>query len=335
MRNRIYVTALLALLLPGTVSCGAGTRTNASTESKTTAQPTAFSGDSAYAHTERQTLFGPRVPGSKAHSACKEYLYRALQGYGAATTQQSAELTSWDGQTVHATNLLASFHPEKSKRILLCAHWDSRPWCDQDPDPKKWKTPVEGANDGASGVGVLLEIARQLQQEEKAGRTPKYGVDLVLLDAEDMGTPTFAKVADNEDSWCLGTQYWAKKAKEKNYKAEFGILLDMVGGMNPSFMWDYSSRQYANTYLQKVWSKAAELGYSSSFIASDGGAITDDHVYVNRIAGIPCIDIIDFSPSYPKGFVSTWHTADDTMQHIDRNSLEMVGKVLMAILFEP
>jgi hypothetical protein len=155
------------------------------------------------------------------------------------------------------------------------------------------------------------------------------------LDAEDLGTPKFSKKADNEDTWCLGTQYWAKQAKKTGYQAEYGILLDMVGGKAPNFMWDYYSIQYAPQVLQKVWSAAATLGYNSYFVAGEGGAITDDHLYVNRIAAIPCIDIIDYISGSSSGFVPYWHTTGDTMRNIDKNSLKMVGETLLMVLFNP
>lgn len=318
----------------GILSCGAGSKkTSVPTESNVV-KPS-FDSDSSFRYVEMQTLFGPRVPNTKSHDACKDYLSEKMKTFGAKTTLQDCKLTAWDGTKLNATNIIASFQPEKTRRILLCAHWDSRPWADQDADPANWHTPIEGANDGASGVGVLMEIARQLQLEASKGNLPAYGVDLVFLDAEDMGTPKFSKKGDDEDSWCLGTQYWAKEAKKSGYQAEFGILLDMVGGKAPNFMWDYYSRQYAPQVLQKVWATAATLGYNSFFVAAEGGAITDDHLYVNRIAGIPCIDIIDYNPGTGTGFVPYWHTLDDTMKNIDKNSLKMVGETLMNVLFNP
>lgn len=316
------------------LSCGAGSKKEGLKVETTTADPS-FDADSSYRYVEKQTLFGPRVPNTKSHAACRSYLAETMEAFGAKITLQDCEPTSWDGTKVKATNIIASYQPEKSRRILLCAHWDSRPWADQDADPTKWHTPIDGANDGASGVGVLMEIGRQLQIEAAKGNVPAYGVDIVFLDAEDMGTPKFSKKTDDEDSWCLGTQHWASEAKKSGYRAEFGILLDMVGGKAPNFMWDYYSRQYAPQVLQKVWATAASLGYNTQFVPSDGGAITDDHLYINRLAGIPCIDIIDYDPKSGTGFVPYWHTTGDTMKNIDKNSLNMVGKTLLKVLFNP
>jgi hypothetical protein len=332
MQNRLSNYSFFLLISFIMTSCGAGAK-KASQKMETSTPLFAFDSDSAYKYVESQTLFGPRVLNTKAHSDCKDLLVKSMNAFGAQVTEQAAVLTSWDGTKLNATNIIASYQPEKVKRILLCAHWDSRPWADNDPNPANWHTPILGANDGASGVGVLMEIGRQIQLETAKGNLPDYGVDIVFFDAEDLGTPEFYKGEKNEDSWCLGTQYWAKNAKKNGYKAEFGILLDMVGGQAANFQWDYYSYKYAAQTLQNVWEKAASLGHNNYFIPSEGGSITDDHLYVNSIAGIPCIDIIDFNPSNDTGFVSYWHTLDDTMKNIDKNTLKAVGETLMHVVY--
>ena len=329
---QLGITVLIGAF--GILSCGAGSQKTTLRTEATTVKPS-FDADSSYSYVEKQTSFGPRVLNTKKHAECKYYLANKMEAFGAKTILQDCELTSWDGTKLKATNIIASYQPEKTRRILLCSHWDSRPWADQDANPANWHTPIDGANDGASGVGVLMEIGRQLQAEATKGNLPACGVDLVFLDAEDLGTPKFSKKEDKEDTWCLGTQYWAKEAKKAGYQAEFGILLDMVGGKAPNFVWDYYSLQYAPQVLQKAWSTAASLGYNSSFVATEGGAITDDHLYVNRIAGIPCIDIIDYNPGNGTGFVPYWHTLDDTMKNIDKKSLKMVGETLLNVIFNP
>lgn len=334
MYKKFLLVLPLLIGVFGILSCGAGSKKVGLKTEVSTLEP-AFSADSSFSFVEKQTSFGPRVPNTKNHVSCRSYLAEKMKAFGAKVDLQDCELTSWDGTKLNATNIIASYHPEKTRRILLCSHWDSRPWADQDADPTKWHTPIDGANDGASGVGVLMEIGRQLQIEAAKGNEPVYGVDIVFLDAEDLGTPKFSKKNDDEDSWCLGTQYWASEAKKSGYSAEFGILLDMVGGKAPNFMWDYYSRQYAPQVLQKVWSTAATLGYNANFVSSDGGGITDDHLYINRIAGIPCIDIIDYDSKSGTGFVSYWHTSGDTMKNIDKNSLNMVGKTLLKVIFNP
>lgn len=331
MQNKIQAQAFFILLIFLMSSCGAGAKKQGQAE-KATSIPV-FNADSAYRYVEAQTLFGPRVPNSEAHNACKKYMVASLQKTGATITEQSADLMAFDGKILKSTNIIASFQPENPNRILLCAHWDSRPWADNDSNEKNWHTPISGANDGASGVGILIEIARQIGIETAKGNLPKSGVDLILFDAEDYGTPNFYKGAQNEDSWCLGTQYWAKNPHTPGYKAKYGILLDMVGGKAPNFQWDFYSKKYAPQVLQAVWEKAAALGYNNYFRPVEGGAITDDHLYINRLANIPCIDIIDYDPDGKTGFVPYWHTLDDTMRNIDKTTLKVVGEILLNMVY--
>jgi hypothetical protein len=324
---------LFGLLAIGLLSCGASNQ-KTPVETVKTESTLSFDSDSAYQYVEAQTLFGPRVLNTTAHDECRNFLVKTMRRFGATVTEQKATLIAYDGTKLNATNIIASYQPEKRKRFLLCAHWDSRPWADNDPLPANHHSPILGANDGASGVGVLMEIGRQLQLEAAKGHHSEYGVDIVFFDAEDMGVPEFSDLPDNEDSWCLGTQYWAAEAKKTSYRAEIGILLDMVGGQGANFQWDYYSNKYAPEALQKIWEKAASLGYNNYFKPAQGSAITDDHLYVNRIAGIPCIDIIDFDPESKTGFVPYWHTLDDTMKNIDKNTLKAVGETLMYVLYD-
>lgn len=332
MHKKYPFNTLFILLVLFLTSCGAGAKKKPA-KAENIANIPVFNADSAYQFVEDQTLFGPRVPNTEAHRACRRYIVSNLQKTGAKITEQSANLEAFDGTILKATNIIASFQPEKSNRIILCAHWDSRPFADNDQNEKNWRTPILGANDGASGVGVLMEIARQLGSEAAKGKFPKYGIDIIMFDAEDYGTPEFFKGAQNEDSWCLGTQYWAKNPHKPGYKAKYGILLDMVGGKTPNFQWDYYSIKYAPQVLQSVWEKAAKLGYNSYFSATQGGSITDDHVYINELANIPCIDIIDYNPDNGTGFVPYWHTLDDTMKNIDRTTLKMVGEILLNTVY--
>ena len=283
-----------------------------------------FNSDSCYAFVEKQTGFGPRVPGSNAHSECAAYFEDFFNRLGLETEIQEAELSAWDGKVINAKNIIASVNPEAKARIFICAHWDSRPWCDEDPDPANHGLPVMGANDGASGIGVLLEIARILSENE-----PEMGIDILFTDAEDWGDSG----AGDDSSWALGTQYWTENPHRKGYQyPSFGILLDMVGDRNAKFLKEYFSVQAAGSIVEKLWTTAASLGYDNYFINTQGGAMTDDHVFLIR-AGIPCVDIIDQRMDSDTGFCPQWHTTSDTMRHIDRNTLEAVGQTVVTMLF--
>lgn len=286
-----------------------------------------FSADSAYNYIEHQVNFGPRVPNTNAHKACAEYLVSTLKRFGADVTEQKVTLQAFNGDLLNANNIIAAFKPEVKQRILLFAHWDSRPWSDHDPDPSNFKKPVLGANDGASGVGVLLEIARNI-----GIASPSLGIDIIFFDAEDYGAPeSFAGNAEN--SWCLGSQHWAKNPHVNQYNARYGILLDMVGAKEAKFYKDQISVHYAPRIVEKVWAVAQNLGFEKYFINKPGGAITDDHLYVNQITGIPSIDIIQYSPDSRNGFGDYWHTVNDDMSNIDKNTLFAVGSTVMHVVY--
>ena len=289
----------------------------------------AFMADSAMAYCQAQCDFGPRTMNSKAHDLCEEWIINKFKGFGLEVETQKADLTGWDGTKLHSTNIIAHFNPQAERRILICAHWDSRPWADNDPDSTNWHKPVLAANDGASGVGVMLEVARLLQNDT----TLAIGVDLVCFDAEDYGTPQWAeKNEDSENTWALGAQYWAKNLPE-NYKPQFGILLDMVGGQGAKFYQEQFSLRYAASIVDKVWSAARHAGYGSMFTNEVGGQITDDHIPVNE-AGIPTVDVIPFYPDCRQSsFGPTWHTINDDMEHLDINTLKAVGQTLIQVIY--
>ncbi|HNP90486.1 MAG TPA: M28 family peptidase [Macellibacteroides fermentans] len=287
----------------------------------------AFDADSAWVFVENQVKFGPRVPNSEAHVACGNYLTSELKRFGAQVYEQEATLTAYNGTQLKAKNIIGSFNPENSKRVLLFAHWDSRPYADHDKDPANHKKPIDGADDGASGVGVLLEMARQFSI-----KSPAIGIDIIFFDAEDYGTPEFVKEY-KENTWCLGAQFWAKNPHVKGYKADFGILLDMVGAKNASFFKEATSMRYAPQVVEEVWSTARDLGYGKFFINAEGGAITDDHQYVILGRNIPCIDIIYTDPESDNGFGPHWHTQNDTMDNIDRETLKAVGQTVLQVVY--
>lgn len=296
------------------------------TSSQTTSVPT-FNADSAYSYVAKQVQFGPRVPNTEAHKACGNYLASELKRFGAKVYEQEATLTAYDNTPLEAKNIIGSFNPENSKRILLFAHWDSRPYSDHDPDPANYRKPIDGADDGASGVGALLEIARQLGQHN-----PGVGVDIIFFDAEDYGTPEFV---DNykPDTWCLGTQFWAKNPHVPNYRADFGILLDMVGAKDATFFKEQISLSKAPNIVELVWSTARNLGYGKYFINATGGGFTDDHEYVIKGRNIPCIDIINNDPDSDHGFGWYWHTQKDNIDNIDRETLKAVGQTVLEVVY--
>lgn len=289
----------------------------------------AFEADSAYRYIEAQCSFGPRTMNSEAHEQCAKWIIEKFKVFGCHVSTQKAELKGYDGTLLKATNIMAQYKPEAQKRILLCAHWDSRPWADNDPDSTNWHNPVMAANDGASGIAVMLEIARLLSKDS----TLNYGVDFVCFDAEDWGTPQWAEQQDGEDAWALGAQYWSKNLPD-NYRPLYGILLDMVGGQGAKFYQELASKRYAPEIINKVWSAASAAGYGSYFIKQDGGYITDDHIPLNENAKIPTIDIIPYYPDCAQSsFGPTWHTIYDTIEHIDKNTLKAVGQTIIQVLF--
>lgn len=321
----IFFISLLVLL--STCTKTPKTTQSVHSENITAESVPAFSADSAYTYIQKQVDFGPRIPNSAQHMACGNYLEQKLRDFGAEVTVQETELQAFDGTSLKAKNIIGSYNPDAQTRVLLFAHWDTRPWADHDADEKNHKTPILGANDGASGVGVLLEMARLFDKEK-----PAIGVDIIFFDAEDYGAPE-NESNQNEDSWCLGTQYWAENKHVPGYHAKYGILLDMVGAQQAKFYREQISDYYAKYVVDKVWDKAAALGYSNYFINKPGGGITDDHVYVNQKAGIPAIDIIHYDPNSTTGFGSYWHTVNDTMQNIDKNTLSAVGNTLLHVIY--
>lgn len=287
-----------------------------------------FSADSAYAFIQTQVDFGARVPGTAAHEACGDYLSSKLKRYGATVVEQHADITHYNGKNLPIRNIIGSWHPEREKRILLFAHWDSRPFADEETDDLRQQQPIAGADDGGSGVGVLLEIARQLHQQPT-----EVGIDIIFFDLEDWGQPSFENNLVQGDWWCMGSRYWSEQPHVENYRAAYGILLDMVGGSNATFLKEGYSMQYASGVLEKIWSIAARLGYGNFFIPQSGGYITDDHVAVNERQRAPSVNVINLKRDTNTGFASHWHTLSDDMRNIDRNTLKAVGQTVMEVIY--
>lgn len=297
----------------------------------------AFNADSAYAFTKAQCDFGPRPMNSKAHEKCLQWIEKKFRQYGCEIELQEADLKGWDGKMLHSTNIIARYNPRATTRILLCAHWDSRPWADNDPDSLNHHKPILAANDAASGVAVMLELARVLQQgnhnSQSSTLNPQLGIDFVCFDAEDYGVPEWSNVQDDGSSFALGARYWAEHIPH-GYAPRYGILLDMVGGAGARFYREGMSLQYAPAIVKKVWRAARQAGYASFFPNQDGGMITDDHIPVNQTAKIPCIDIIPYYPTCQQSsFGPTWHTLADNMQNIDKNVLKAVGQTMIQVIF--
>lgn len=284
-----------------------------------------FLADNAFAAIKTQLDFGPRVPGTAAQKNCALWMQEQLQQYCDTVYLQQASVRAGDGKMLPCYNLIGAINPEASRRILLLTHWDSRPWADQDPDPENRNKPVPAADDGASGVGVLLEMARLLKEQPLQG----IGIDIFFTDVEDYGRSEWG-----DASYALGTQYWAKNPHVPGYKAQAGILLDMVGGRNARFPLEEISRQYARNVQQEVWAAAGRAGYSSYFLYQNGGGVTDDHKFVNEMTGIPTIDIIHLRTDTRSSFPPYWHTLGDDLSIIDKNTLKAVGQTLLQYLYE-
>lgn len=326
----LLTTGIIIMTLSG---CGDRTRTGTNAEDQNTKKAAAifvpgFNADSAYSYIERQLAFGPRIPNTAAHQACAKWLEVSFKRFTPHVVVQQANLRAFDGTMLRSSNIIAQFNPENKSRVLLCAHWDSRPWADHDPDPANRKKPVPAANDGGSGVGVLLEIARQMSLHN-----PGIGVDIVLFDAEDYGEPQDLQ-GTNEDSWGLGSQYWSKYPHVTGYMARFGILLDMVGAEGATFTMEGTSMYYAPDIMRNVWDIANRLGHDSYFSTKKTGRITDDHLYVNDILKIPTIDIIDYDQDREKGFFQYWHTTKDDMSNISKETLMAVGQTVLTVVYE-
>ncbi|MES2620886.1 MAG: M28 family peptidase [Bacteroidota bacterium] len=322
MKNYFVLLCLLTL-----ASCDKCNQPKADDTVKETKQVVvntpAFNSDSAYYYIQSQLDFGTREMNSKGHEDCAKWLIEKSKQFADTVFAQKFDAKGFDGKVLKCTNIIASINPEASARILLCSHWDSRPWADQ--DSKDADKPILAANDGASGVAVLMEISRLIKSQS----LKNIGVDIFFIDAEDYGQSGY------EDSYCLGSQYWGRNTHHPGYKADFGILLDMVGAPNAVFAREGNSSFNAAWVLDKVWTNAEQLGYSNFFSNQEIGAITDDHVYINQLAKIPTIDIIHYDPSSPSGtFGSYWHTHADNMDAIDKNTLNAVGRTLLYTVYQ-
>lgn len=322
MRLTKWLLFLCALVLINACKNDKASSTPTKSETSNLVIPS-FKADSAYQFIVDQVEMGPRVPGTDAHKAFIDWSANKLRGYGAEVILQDFETDTPYQKSVKGTNIIAQFNPVYKKRLVLAAHFDSRYHADQDDNEVEKKKPVDGADDGASGVGVLMEIARILSSNEI-----KMGIDIVFFDVEDQGDSNGAV-----DSWGIGAQYWSKNLFKPGYRPKFGILLDMVGAKNAQFAKETYSMRYAETYVNKIWSLARGMSYTDLFINETSGAI-DDHYFVNTIAGIPMLDIINKAPGDGGKFGAHWHTQDDNIDIISKRTILVVGRVVTAAIFK-
>jgi Zn-dependent M28 family amino/carboxypeptidase len=326
---------LVLLMIAPFMSCDNTTSTNKKTDEasvQTENKPNAvkpkligpvFGSDTAYKYIEAQLAFGPRVCNSSAHTKCGDYLVAEFKKFTDRVIEQKASAKNWDGKAIQMRNIIASINPNASERVVIAAHWDSRPYADNDPNPANHNQAILAADDGASGVAVMLELARIMKQQK-----PTIGIDFVCFDAEDLG-----KSEHGSESYCLGSQYWSRVKHVPGYTAKYGILLDMVGAHNAKFVFEGYSLEYAEPILRKVWDKATQLGFTNYFYYMQGGYITDDHFFVNKIAGIPMIDIIHHSEGTSSKFPAHWHTVNDNINVINKSTLEAVGQTLSEVIY--
>lgn len=283
----------------------------------------AFSSEKAYNFINAQVEFGPRVPNSEAHVQTMNYLrdyFREVAGWQNVFVQEFQQEVY--GDTLTMFNLLASFGTQYDDRILLAAHWDSRPRAEKDPyDPD---SPILGADDGGSGVGVLMELASVFAENDVP-----IGVDIILFDGEDYG------VEGDLNNYFLGARHWGNNPPVPGYKPRFGILLDMVGGVNAQFSKEGYSMQYAPSLVNQLWNIAEEFGYGYMFLDEQGGRVADDHVVVQQTTGIPMVNIIHHTaePDGQVNFPPYWHTQNDTMEIIDTETLQGVGDVVLELIY--
>jgi glutaminyl-peptide cyclotransferase len=335
MKNKIIALLLLALMVIG---IGIYTWKQLSTteeirkektEEKKLVSPSAFIADSAYSFIEKQVKFGPRVPGSSSHSNCAEWMKTKLNSYGFEVKEQTGTWPTWDGKTQPIRNIAGSFRPQAKRRILFAAHWDTRPYGDKDPDPSKHKLPIDGANDGASGVGIILELARIAKNLPDG-----IGMDILFLDAEDGGKPEWeTRGSQDELGWCLGSQMWSKQTTTRT--AKYAILLDMVGADGAKFNKEEYSVANAGGAVDRIWAIAEKIGYGNLFSQQKIQGIVDDHIFMNEV--IPTLDIIDMRPSTMGTqnfeFGQFHHTHSDNLTVISKSTLKGVGETLAYTLW--
>lgn len=279
-----------------------------------------FNPDSAFSFIEQQISFGPRPINSEGHADCKNWIVQKLKAYKFEVIEQPFEATSFKGEKLKGANIIGRFNSDIKERVLLCAHWDTRPMAEKDTINRD--APILDADDGGSGVGVLLEIARQINN-----KPIPMGLDIVFFDAEDYGSNE-----ENQDyTWGLGSQYWSKNMHEKDYQVKYGILLDMVGSKGATFPKEGFSMRSAANVVEKIWKLAGQIGKGKYFENRRIPPITDDHRFIIENTKIPMVDIINVSKEGKFGFYH--HTHSDNLEIIDKQTLNAVGQVVLAVIY--
>lgn len=323
--KRLFLLSALAVLF---LSCGGNDKPSTSETNAINyndVEIPLFSADSAYQYVADQLSFGFRTPDSKGHRDCANYLAQQMRRWCDTVIMQHFSANLWDGTSAKGCNIIASLDIQNPQRILLAAHWDSRLWADHDPNPDNHHKPIMGANDGASGVGALMEMARVMSVKR-----PNVGIDIIFFDLEDQGIPEWAdKYADN--TWCLGSQYWANNPHTPYYRARFGVLFDMVGTRGVRYTKEEVSRTYAASITNQLWKVAAAVGQGNVFVNKNTEAILDDHLYVNQILNIPMVDLVQNSEQ--GSFFPYWHTLNDNLDCIDPNSLKITSDVVLKLIY--
>ena len=327
-----YLPIVIMLFVLASCNNSSQKRTSDATDSVQVNKPSivvpSFNKDSAYSFVVAQLNFGPRVPGTSAHEKCAGYITGKLKSWCKDVIVQKYRMSAYNGKMLEGKNIIASWKPGLKNRIILCSHWESRPWADHDPDPGNRRKPVDAANDGASGVAVLMEAARQFSLKD-----PAIGIDIVLFDLEDYGPPQ-DEMTGADKWWGLGSQYWAQNPHEQGYSARYGILLDMVGAPGATFLLEGISQDNAADIQKKIWDAANRIGYSSFFLYERGGYVTDDHVFIMKYLNIPVVDLIHLDKSTQSGFYPYWHTTKDNLASIDATTLKAVGQTILTVAYE-
>lgn len=277
-----------------------------------------FDGNLAFGFLESQCALGPRNPGSEGHRKGLDYILTQVTPLADTVIVQSfSHHDPYTGAMVKLTNVIAQFRPEDPERIWIAAHWDTRPWADRDPDPKNRAKPILGANDGASGVAVLLELSHLLSES-----SPPLGIDLVFLDGEDMG-----KEGDL-NNFFNGSRYLARHTPTR--LPAYAIVVDMVGDQELELPIEQNSWIQAPELVKDLWGLGESLGLVQ-FESRIGHSVSDDHVVMFQERGIPAVDIIDFE--YPNRYANFWHTLQDTPDKCSAESLDVVGTLLLHHIF--